>query len=85
MVAVLQSLHHVHRQTIMGVATGDVGAVMSPLTCHARPMTFYVKIAILYVISTHKNSILITENNMLFEMHQYDIKKYVTITWQVLL
>ena len=29
-VAVLQSLHHVHRKSIIGVATGDVGVVKSP-------------------------------------------------------
>ena len=29
-VVVLQLLHHFHRQTIMGVATGDVGVVKSP-------------------------------------------------------
>ena len=34
----------------------------------------YVKITIVYVIPTHKNSVIITEKNMLFEMHQYDIK-----------
>ena len=34
----------------------------------------YVKITILYAISTHKNSVIITEKT-LFEMHQYDIKK----------
>jgi len=33
----------------------------------------YVKITILYAISTHKNSVIITKK-MLFEMHQYDIK-----------
>ena len=38
-VVVLQSLHHVHRQTIMGVATGDVGVVKSP---PAHFMTFYM-------------------------------------------
>ena len=33
---VLQSLHYVHRQTTMGVATGNVGAVKSPPhTMHA--------------------------------------------------
>ena len=57
----------------MGVATGDVGAVKSPPIHHACFMTFYVKITILYVISTHENSVIITEN-MLFEMHQYDIE-----------
>ena len=41
-VAVLQSLHHVHRQTIMGVATGDVGVVKSPPAHHACFMTFYM-------------------------------------------
>ena len=41
-VAVLQSLHHVHRQTIMGVATGDVGVVKSPPAHHACSMTFYM-------------------------------------------
>ena len=60
-VAVLQSLHHVHSQTIMGAATGDVGVVKSPPACHACFMTFYVKITILHVISTHKNSGIITE------------------------
>ena len=39
-VAVLQSLHHVHRQTIVGVATGDVGVVKSPPAHHACFMTF---------------------------------------------
>ena len=34
-VAVLQLLHHLHRQTIMGVGTGDVGVVKSPPTMHA--------------------------------------------------
>ena len=69
----------------MGVATVDVGVVKSPPAHHAHFMTsyififLYVKITILYVISTHKNSVIITEKNMLFEMHQYDIK-YVTIT-----
>ena len=38
-VIVLQSLHHVHKQTIMGVATGDVGVVKSPATHHAHFMT----------------------------------------------
>jgi len=42
MVVVLQSLHLVHRKTIMGVATGDVGVVKSPPTHHARFMTFYM-------------------------------------------
>jgi len=60
-VAVLQSLHHIHRQTTMGVATGDVGVVKSPPTCHACFMTFDVKVTIPYVISTHKNSVIITE------------------------
>ena len=41
-VAVLQSLRHVQRQTIMGVATGDVGAIKSPPTHHACFMTFYM-------------------------------------------
>jgi len=41
-VTVLQSLHHVHRKTIMGVATDDVGVVTSPPTRHARFMTFYM-------------------------------------------
>jgi len=47
----------------MGVATGDVGVVKSPPTHHARLMTFYnyVKITILYVISTHKSSVKMTE------------------------
>ena len=58
-VAVLQSLHHVHRQTIMG----DVGVVKSPSARYARFMSFlYVKITILHVIFTHKNSVIITEN-----------------------
>ena len=39
-VVVLQSLHHVHRQTIMGVATGDVGVVKSPPAHYAHFMTF---------------------------------------------
>ena len=64
-VAVLQSLHSVHRQTIMGVATGDVGVVKSPPAHHARLMTFYVKITIVYVISTHKNSVIITEKHVI--------------------
>ena len=41
-VAVLQSLHHVHRQTMMSVGTGDVGVVKSPPTHHARFMTIYM-------------------------------------------
>ena len=41
-VAVFQLLHHVHRQTIMGVATGDVGMVKSPPAHHACFKTFYV-------------------------------------------
>jgi len=41
-VVVLESLHHVHRQTIMGVVTGDVGVVKSPPVHHAHFMTFYV-------------------------------------------
>ena len=41
-IVVLQSMHHVHRKTIMGVATGDVGVVKSPPTHHARFMTFYM-------------------------------------------
>ena len=43
-VAVLQSLHHVNRQTIMGVATGDMGAQSShpPHTMHACFMAFYM-------------------------------------------
>ena len=56
----------------MGVATGDVGVVKSPPAHHTHFMTFlYVKITILCVISAHKNSVIITEKNMLFEMHQY--------------
>ena len=39
-VAVLQLLHHAHRQTVMGVATGDVGVVKSPPAYHAHFMTF---------------------------------------------
>ena len=59
----------------MGVATGDVGVVKSPPAHHACFMTFCMsKITILYVISTHKNSVIISEKNMLFEMHQYDTK-----------
>ena len=54
----LQSLHRVHRQTIMGVATADVGMLKSPPAHHARFMAFYNK----------------TCKNMLLEMHQYDIK-----------
>ena len=69
-VAVLQSLHHFHRQTIMAVATGDVGVVKLPPAHHAHFL--YVKITTVYVISMHKNS---NRKNMLFEMHQYDIKK----------
>ena len=41
-VAVLQSLHHVHRQTIIGVATGDVGVVKSLPAHHACFVTFYM-------------------------------------------
>ena len=41
-VVVLQSLHHVHRQAMMGVTTGDVGVVKSPPTHHVRFMTFYM-------------------------------------------
>jgi len=53
-IAVLQSLHHVHRQAIMGVATGDVGVVKPP-PAHRKLHDFlYVKIIILYVISMHK-------------------------------
>ena len=52
-VVVLHSLHHVHRQTIMGVATGGMGVVKSPPAHHARFMTFYVKITILYDIFPH--------------------------------
>ena len=43
----------------MSVATGDVGASHLPHMHHARLMTFYVKITILYAISTHKNSVII--------------------------
>ena len=43
-VAVLQLLHHVDRQTIMGVATGDVGVVRSPPAHHALHDFLYVKI-----------------------------------------
>jgi len=39
-VAVFQSLHHIHRQTIMGVATGDVGVVKSPPAHHAHFINF---------------------------------------------
>ena len=39
-VVVLQLLNHVHRRTIMGVATGDVGVVKSPPAHHAHFMTF---------------------------------------------
>jgi len=50
----------------MGVATGDVGAVKSPPTHHARFMTFlYVKITLLHVISTLKNSVIITEKHVI--------------------
>ena len=41
-VTVLQSLHHVHRQTMMGVATGDVGAVKSPPAHHTCFMTLHM-------------------------------------------
>ena len=49
----------------MGVATGDVGVVKSPRMLHDF---LYVKITILYVISTHKNSVIITEKNH-YNMH----------------
>ena len=41
-VVVVQSLHHVYRQTIIGMATGDVGVVKSPPAHHAHFMIFYM-------------------------------------------
>ena len=52
-VAVLQSLQHVHRQTIMGVATGYVGAVKSPPAHHAYFMIFYMLKEQLYMLFLH--------------------------------
>ena len=42
-------------------------------------MTFYM---LKYVISTHIDSVIITEKNMLFKVHLICHKKYITITWQ---
>ena len=70
----LQSLHHVYRQTIIGVAKGDVGVVKLPPAHHAYFMTLAI------CQNKNNNSIcyfytfIITEKNMSFEMHQYDIK-----------
>ena len=50
----------------MGVATGDVGVVKSPPAQHVHFMTLYVKITILYVISTI-NSVRITEKTCYLE------------------
>ena len=69
----------------MGVATGDVGVVASHLlhTMHASWPFICQKTNVYVIISTRKNSVIITEKT-LFEMHQYDVKN-VTITWQFLL
>ena len=65
----------------MGVATGDVGVVKSPPAHHACFMTFCMsKITILYVISTHKNSVIIAEETCYLKCINMT-QKYVTITW----